>query len=67
MKIHYNNGKKEKIIDDIIGIQVVGADKPIVALLENGAELRISLDNIEMILDDTVTLTKTIRKAGAAT
>ncbi len=57
MKIHYNNGKaeKEKVIGGIIAIQVIGANELITALLPNGKELTISLDNIEMILDDSIT------------
>ena len=57
MKIHYNNGdaEKEKVISDIIAIQLIGTNKPVTAVLSNGRELTISLDNIEMILDDSVT------------
>lgn len=54
MKIHYNNGAAEKIIDHVIAIQVVDQNHPVVAVLENGKELTISLNNIEMILDDEV-------------
>lgn len=54
MKIHYNNGKKEKIIDNVLSIMVVDSNSPIVACLSNGKELTISLNNIEMILDETV-------------
>lgn len=57
MKIHYNNGQpeKEKVINGVLAIQVIGANKPVTAVLPNGRELTISLDNIEMILDDSVT------------
>ena len=55
MKIHYNNGKQEKIIDKVIAIQVIGANEPVTALMANGSELTISLNNIEMILDDSIT------------
>ncbi len=52
MKIHYNNGKTEKMIDDIIAIQIIGSGEPITAVTSSGKELVISLDNIEMIIDD---------------
>lgn len=52
MIIHYNNGKTEKLIRDIIHIIVIGRDEPIIAVLENGRELTISLDNVEAIVDD---------------
>ena len=46
MKIHYNNGKQEKIIDNVIAVQVIGANEPVTALMANGSELTISLNNI---------------------
>lgn len=52
MKIHYNNGKSEKMLENVIAIQVIGANEPVTAVLENGRELTILLDNIEMIVDD---------------
>lgn len=54
MRIHYNNGEKEKIIDNVVSIMVVDSNSPIVACLSNGKELTISLNNIEMILDEKV-------------
>ena len=54
MKIHYNNREKEKIIDNVLSIMVVDSNSPIIACLSNGKELTISLNNIEMILDETV-------------
>lgn len=54
MRIHYNNGEKEKIIDNVISIMVVDSHSPIVACLSSGKELTISLNNIEMILDERV-------------
>ena len=54
MIIHYNNGKTEKLIRDIIHIIVIGRDEPIIAVLENGRELTISLDNVEAIVDDEI-------------
>ena len=54
MRIHYNNGEKEKIIDNVLSIMVIDSNSPIIACLSNGKELAISLNNIEMILDETV-------------
>lgn len=54
MRIHYNNGEKEKIIDNVLSVMVVDSNSPVVALLSNGKELTISLNNIEMILDEKV-------------
>lgn len=54
MRIHYNNGEKEKIINNVISIMVIDNNSPIIACLSNGKELTISLNNIEMILDETV-------------
>ena len=52
MKIHYNNGKTEKMIGGIIAVQVVGRGAAITAVTDGGKELVIDLDNIEMIVDD---------------
>lgn len=54
MRIHYNNGEKEKIIDNVLSIMVIDSNSPIIACLSSGKELTISLNNIEMILDETV-------------
>lgn len=54
MKIHYNNGRTEKLIDNIIAVQVIGNGFPVVAVTEDGREYRISLNNIEMIIDDSL-------------
>lgn len=54
MRVHYNNGEKEKIINNVLSIMVVDSNSPIVACLSNGKELTISLNNIEMILDEKV-------------
>lgn len=50
MIIYYNNGTTEKQIKDVVNIEVI--DNHIVALLRNGRELTIRLDNIESIFDD---------------
>ena len=60
MKIHYSNGEDEKLIENITSIMVVDSNSPVVACLSNGKELTISLNNIEMILDD-----KLFEKGGA--
>lgn len=54
MRIHYNNGEQEKVIDNVLSIMVVDRNSPVVVALKNGKELRISLNNIEMILDEKV-------------
>ena len=54
MRIHYNNGEKEKIIDNVISIMVIDNHSPVSVCLSNGKELTISLNNIEMILDEKV-------------
>ena len=56
MIIHYNNGEKEKIIDNVISIMVVDNHSPVVVNLSNGKELTIQINNIEMILDEKVLL-----------
>jgi hypothetical protein len=60
MRIHYNNGEKEKIIDNVLAITVIDSMAPVVVALSNGKELTISLNNIEMILDE-----KVFEKGGA--
>ena len=54
MRIHYNNGEKEKIIDNVLSIMVIDNHYPVSVCLSNGKELTISLNNIEMILDERV-------------
>mgnify|MGYP003434706505 CR=1 FL=1 len=54
MRIHYNNGQQEKIIDNVLSIMIVDNHTPITVALKNGKELQISLNNIEMILDEAV-------------
>lgn len=54
MIIHYNNGKEEKLIKNVVHIEVVSENMPITALLDNDKELTISLNNIEAIVDDTI-------------
>lgn len=52
MIIYYNNGTTEKQIKDVVNIDIIDGEHPIVALLRNGRELTIRLDNIESIFDD---------------
>lgn len=54
MIIHYNNGETEKLIRNVVHIQVIGNEYPVTALLSNGKELTISLDRIEAIIDDDI-------------
>lgn len=60
MRIHYNNGEKEKIIDNVLSIMVIDNHSPVSVCLSNGKELTISLNNIEKILDE-----KVFEKGGA--
>ena len=54
MFLHYNNGEKEKLIVGILCIQIIDGNTPAIITLKNGGELRIRLDRIEMIVDDSV-------------
>lgn len=54
MRIHYNNGENEKIIDNVLSIMVIDSHSPVLVCLSNGKELTISLNNIEMILDEQI-------------
>lgn len=62
MRIHYNNGQSEKIIDNVLSIMVVDSNMPVVVSLKNGKELNISLNNIEMILDEDVFENKAVKE-----
>ena len=52
--LHYNNGEKEKLIKDILSIQIIDENTPAIITLKSGGELRIQLDRIEIIVDDSV-------------
>lgn len=54
MVIHYNNGREEKLIKNVIGITVYTRDDPVSVILKNGAELSVNINHIEMILDDDI-------------
>lgn len=54
MFLHYNNGEKEKLIKDILCIQIIDENTPAIITLKNGGELRIRLDRIEIIVEDSV-------------
>ena len=56
MRIHYNNGEKERIIDNVLSVMIVDSNSPAIVSLSNGKELTVSLNNIEMILDEKVFL-----------
>lgn len=56
MRIHYNNGEKERIIDNVLSVMIVDSNSPAIVALSNGKELAVSLNNIEMILDEKVFL-----------
>ena len=52
MFLHYNNGKRARLIRDILSISVIDGNEPVIITLRNGAELRTRIDRIEMIVDD---------------
>lgn len=54
MFLHYNNGEKEKLIKDILCIQIIDETRPAIITLKSGGELRIRLDRIEIIVEDSV-------------
>ena len=54
MIIHYNNGREEKLIKNVIGITVYTRDDSVSVILKNGAELSVNINHIEMILDDDI-------------
>ena len=54
MFLHYNNGEKEMLIKDILCIQVIDENTPVIISLKSGGELSIRLDRIEMIGDDGI-------------
>jgi hypothetical protein len=49
-----NNGEEEKLIKDILCIDIIDGNNPAIITLRNGKELRIRLDRIETILNDDV-------------
>ena len=63
MIIYYNNGTTAKKIKDVVNIEVIDGEHPIVALLRNGRELTIRLDNIESIFEEELLLER--REANA--
>ena len=54
MFLHYNNGEEEKLITDILCIDIIDGNNPAIVTLRNGKELRIRLDRIETILNDDI-------------
>lgn len=54
MFIHYNNGKSEKLIKDVLCVTVIDGEHPAIAALTNGKELTIRLDRIEAICDNNI-------------
>ncbi len=66
VKIHYNNRESEKLIDNVIGVQIDGDGRHVTVCTKNGQEYTISLDNIEMIIDDSLTEDRDVIKRLAA-
>ena len=61
MFLHYNNGEKEKLIKDILCIQIIDGNTPAIITLKSGGELRIRLDRIEIIFDNGLVLAVGLR------
>lgn len=54
MFIHYNNGESEKLIKNVLCVDIIDGEHPAYVTLADGKELRIRLDRIETICDDEV-------------
>lgn len=54
MFIHYNNGESEKLIKNVLCVNIIDGANPAYVTLTDGKELRIRLDHIETICDDGV-------------
>ena len=54
MFIHYNNGESEKLIKNVLCVDIIDGEHPAYVTLADGKELRIRLDRIETICDDGV-------------
>ncbi len=66
MKIHYNNGTDEKIIENVLYIQVIDGLHLVSCVMRNGKEYTISLSHIEAIMDDELSGGgKAMREGGA--
>lgn len=54
MFIHYNNGQEQKLIKNVLCVDIIDGNEPAVIQLKNGKELRVRIDRIESIVDDEV-------------
>lgn len=54
MFIHYNNGESQKLIKNVLCVDIVDGEHPAYVTLANGAELRIRIDRIETICDNEI-------------
>lgn len=54
MFIHYNNGEEEKLIKNVLCVDIIDGEHPAYVTLTDGKELRIRLDRIETICDDEI-------------
>lgn len=52
MFIHYNNGQKQHLIEDVIAIEIIDGHRPAVVLSRHGKEIAVLLEDIEGIYDD---------------
>lgn len=54
MFLHYNNGESEKLIKNVLCVDIIDGEHPACVTLSNGTELRIRLDRIEAICDSEI-------------
>ena len=58
MFIHYNDGKSEKLIKNVLCVDIIDGEHPAYVTLADGSELRIRLDRIETICYDEIIKTR---------
>lgn len=54
MFIHYNNGESEKLIKNVLSVDIIDGEHPAYVTLSDGTELHIRLDRIESICDSEI-------------
>ena len=54
MFIHYNNGESEKLIKNVLCVDIINGEHPAYVTLSDGTELHIRLDRIESICDSEI-------------
>ena len=54
MVIHYNHGESEKLIKNVLCVDIINGEHPAYVTLSDGTELHIRLDRIESICDSEI-------------